>query len=228
VLVGHRTFGRSQRGGFVAKTHVGQREIPNEDKIFRLFFDERFQFAARLSPTLLGGSMVAGLSPDDVVPADPDSLTVARCPVSRPPDVIGPPDVIPGAMRVIRPIANLDRDDAWGCDIARRTGITGSVWAITRVTGSVCRRTSDRPRGPAGGRNLLRGCRRCHSGWFLGAANEEKWGERQYINTYSHISLLAKDSFCTRRLALFELAACAAIEFEDKAVTQKAERRLVL
>jgi hypothetical protein len=76
------------------------------------------------------------------VPADPDSLTVARCPVSRPPDVIGPPDVIAGAMRVIRPIANLDRDGAWGGDIARGTGITGSVWAITRVTGSVCRRTS--------------------------------------------------------------------------------------
>ena len=28
--------------------------------IFRLFFEERFQFAARLSPTFLGGGMVAG------------------------------------------------------------------------------------------------------------------------------------------------------------------------
>ena len=62
--------------------------------------------------------------------------------MSRPPDVIGPPDVIPGAMRVIRPIAYRDCDGAWGGDIARGTGITGSVWAITRVTGSVRRRTS--------------------------------------------------------------------------------------
>src|SRR6266853_5308871 len=79
--------------------------------------------------------------------------------MSRPPDVIGPPDVIPGAMRVIRPIANLDRDGAWGGDIARGTGITGpvwpitgpvwpvtcvtaAVWAITRVTRAVSRRTS--------------------------------------------------------------------------------------
>jgi hypothetical protein len=70
------------------------------------------------------------------VPADPDSLTVAVCPMSRPPDVIGPPYVIPGAMRVIRPIANLDRDGAW-VGIARGTGITGCVWAISRVTASV-------------------------------------------------------------------------------------------
>jgi hypothetical protein len=56
--------------------------------------------------------------------------------MSRLPDVIGPPDVIPGAMRVIRPIANLDRDGAW-VGIARGTGITGCVWAISRVTASV-------------------------------------------------------------------------------------------
>jgi hypothetical protein len=138
---------------------------------------------------------------------NPDSLTVAVCPpVSRPPDVIGSPDVITRTASIIRPIANLDRDGAWGGDIARGTGITGSVWA-TRVTGSVCRR----PRGRAGGRNVLRGCRRCHSGWFRGAANEEKWGERQYINTYFHIRLLAIDSFCTRRLALFESTSTRAL-----------------
>jgi hypothetical protein len=32
----------------------------NEAEIFRLFFEERFQFAARLSPTFLGGGMIAG------------------------------------------------------------------------------------------------------------------------------------------------------------------------
>ena len=34
--------------------------VTNEAKIFRLFFEERFQFAARLAPTFLGGGMVAG------------------------------------------------------------------------------------------------------------------------------------------------------------------------
>ena len=57
---GHGPFRQSQRGGFVTKTHIGQREIANEDIIFRLFFEERFQFAARLSPTFLGGGMIAG------------------------------------------------------------------------------------------------------------------------------------------------------------------------
>ena len=51
---------QSQRGGFVTETHIGQREIANEVIIFRLFFEERFQFAARLSPTFLGGGMIAG------------------------------------------------------------------------------------------------------------------------------------------------------------------------
>jgi hypothetical protein len=32
----------------------------NQPTIFRLFFQERFQFAARLSPTFLGGGMIAG------------------------------------------------------------------------------------------------------------------------------------------------------------------------
>ena len=57
---GHRPFGQSQCGGFVTKAHIGQRENSNEVIIFRLFFEQRFQFAARLSPTFLGGGMVAG------------------------------------------------------------------------------------------------------------------------------------------------------------------------
>ena len=51
---------QSEGGGLVTKTHIGQREIANKTKIFRLFFEKRFQFAARLSPTFLGGGMVAG------------------------------------------------------------------------------------------------------------------------------------------------------------------------
>ena len=64
--------------------------------------------------------------------------------------------------------------------------------------------SSDRPR--ARRRNLLRSCRRCYCRWFLGAADEEKWGQRQCINAFSHISLLAMDSFCTAPSALFKSA----------------------
>jgi hypothetical protein len=49
-----------QRGGFVTKAHIGQREVSNQARIFRLFFEEGFQFAARLSPTFLRGGMIAG------------------------------------------------------------------------------------------------------------------------------------------------------------------------
>ena len=55
---GHGPFGESERGGLVIETHIGQREISHNAIIFRLFFEERFQFAARLPPTFLGGGMV--------------------------------------------------------------------------------------------------------------------------------------------------------------------------
>jgi len=67
--------------------------------------------------------------------------------MSWPPDVIGAAHVITSAASVIRPIANLDRDGAWGGDIARGTGITGSVWAITSITAPV-RATSVIRTGP--------------------------------------------------------------------------------
>src|SRR5437762_1418348 len=54
--------------------------------------------------------------------------------------------------------------------------------------------------------HFLRGCRRGHRRWFLGAADEEKRGQRQCINAFSHISLLAMDSFCTTPSALFKSA----------------------
>ena len=46
----------------------------------------------------------------------------------RNPDVVGVAYIITCAASVIRPIANLDCDGAW---------VTGPVWAITRVTGSI-------------------------------------------------------------------------------------------
>src|SRR5437762_1328445 len=48
--------------------------------------------------------------------------------------------------------------------------------------------------------HFLRGCRRRHRRWFLGAADEEKQGQRQCINAFSYISLLAMDSFRTAQL----------------------------
>ena len=58
---GHRLLRQSQRGGFVTKAHIGQREISNEKIIIRLFFEERFQFATRACCQLsLGGGVIAG------------------------------------------------------------------------------------------------------------------------------------------------------------------------
>src|SRR4029077_18840979 len=75
------------------------------------------------------------LSSHNVVAVDPDSLTVAPCPMSRPPDVIAPAHIITRTASIIGPTANLDRDGAGA--VARVTSVTGSVWAITRVTGSI-------------------------------------------------------------------------------------------
>jgi len=44
---GRGSLGQSQRGSPVTETHIGQREISHKAIIFRLFFEERFQFAAR-------------------------------------------------------------------------------------------------------------------------------------------------------------------------------------
>jgi len=92
------------------------------------------------------------LSSHNVVAMDPDSLTVAPCPMSRPPDVIAPAHIITRAAIIIGPIANLDRDSAWVRAIARATSVPGSVWAITRITGSVwaiTRITGSVPRIPS-------------------------------------------------------------------------------
>jgi hypothetical protein len=57
---GHPLLDKSERGGFVTETHIDEREISNEVIIFRLFVEESFQFAARLSPTFLSGDMITG------------------------------------------------------------------------------------------------------------------------------------------------------------------------
>jgi hypothetical protein len=57
---GHGAFRQSQRRGFVTEAHIGQREVFDEEMIFRLFCEQRFQFAARLSPSFPSGGMVAG------------------------------------------------------------------------------------------------------------------------------------------------------------------------
>src|SRR6266513_4640664 len=57
---GDCALGQSQCSGVVTKTHIGKREISHQIKIFRLFFEESFQFAASPRPTFAGGDMVAG------------------------------------------------------------------------------------------------------------------------------------------------------------------------
>jgi hypothetical protein len=54
---GDGAFSQSQRGGFVTEAQIGQREISDEDIIFQVFFEERFQFAARLSPPQMTGTV---------------------------------------------------------------------------------------------------------------------------------------------------------------------------
>ena len=65
---GDGPFRQSQSGGLVTETHTGQREVANEAIIVRLFFEERFQFAARLSPGFLGSGIIAA---DFLCPTQP-------------------------------------------------------------------------------------------------------------------------------------------------------------
>src|SRR6266705_4432001 len=80
------------------------------------------------------------LSSHNVVAVDPDSLTVAPYPMSRPPDVIAPAYIITRAASIIGSIANLDRDSAWVRAIARATSVTGAITgSITPIIRSVTR-----------------------------------------------------------------------------------------
>ena len=80
---GYPPFRQSQRRRFVAKGHIGQREISNEIIIFRLLPEERFQFAARLAPTFLGGGMIAVKLSFPIAPA-PRSIPDRRSLVAKP------------------------------------------------------------------------------------------------------------------------------------------------
>jgi len=79
------------------------------------------------------------LSSHNVVAVDPDSSTVAPCPMTRPPDVIAPAHIITGAASIIGSIANLDSDRAWVGAVARVSSVTGSVRPIAPIIGSVPR-----------------------------------------------------------------------------------------
>jgi hypothetical protein len=79
------------------------------------------------------------LSSHNVAAADPNSLTILPCPVSRSPDVIRAAHIIARAASIVRPIANRDRDGAWVSGIAWT--VTGSVraTAVIRPTPGVVR-----------------------------------------------------------------------------------------
>ena len=93
--------------------------------------------------------------------------------MSRPPHVIGPPDVIPGAMRVIRPIANLNCDGArvsgissavvrpWTTIIGSIPGITSSVIPITSACTERDRNQKQQQCGPFQSRFCSRSCGKC-------------------------------------------------------------------
>src|SRR4029077_10006868 len=76
-------------------------------------------------------------SSHDVMAMDPDSLPVARCPMSWFPDVIRASYIIARAVAVVRPIAALHSDRT------RITSVIGSVIigtaTITTIIGSVAR-----------------------------------------------------------------------------------------
>src|SRR6266446_8729269 len=64
----------------------------------------------------------------NVVSVDPDSLTAAPCPMSRPPDVIRVAHVITSTAIVIRSVANLHRDGA---------RVSGISWPVASAIGAV-------------------------------------------------------------------------------------------
>ena len=71
----HGPLGQSQRSGFVAKAHIAQRERANEEIISRLLFEQRFQFAAGLSPTFVGG----GNGRQPLLAPSPGKSVVLQC-----------------------------------------------------------------------------------------------------------------------------------------------------
>src|SRR5882724_244487 len=56
---GRGFLGESQCSGLVTESNIGKGHITDELVIIRLFFEKRFQFVARLSPTFLGGGVLA-------------------------------------------------------------------------------------------------------------------------------------------------------------------------
>ena len=61
------------------QAHIGERKVGDQHIIFRLFFKERFQFAARLPPAFLRGGLITA---DFLCPTQPKTqfaINVAQC-----------------------------------------------------------------------------------------------------------------------------------------------------
>ena len=56
---GDCALGQSHCSGVIAKSHICKREISYQNKIFRLFFEERFQLSASLIPTFARTVVIA-------------------------------------------------------------------------------------------------------------------------------------------------------------------------
>ena len=61
------------------------------------------------------------------MPVDPDSLTVAPCPMPWPPDIVCPTHVIARAVSIVRPVADLD------CNGTRIGGIIPIIGPVSRI-----------------------------------------------------------------------------------------------
>src|SRR6476660_7776323 len=76
-------------------------------------------------------------SSDDVMSVDPNSLPIARCPMSWFPDVIGAAYIIARPVAVIRPIAHLHSDGTWITRVIRSVIIRTAT--VATIIGSVAR-----------------------------------------------------------------------------------------
>ena len=56
---GDCALGQSRCSGVIAKSHICKCEISHQNNIFRLFFEERFQLSASLTPTFARTVVIA-------------------------------------------------------------------------------------------------------------------------------------------------------------------------
>lgn len=119
--------------------------------------------------------------------AHPDVIRSGPAPIPRRPDISGP------------------RRDCLRLDPNRRRSRGHENLSRDRLRHDL---SSNSSRGRCRYPSRSFGCRCCrrYRHRFLGAADQRKRCQRQYVKTYSHICFLFMESFCVSSLALFEFA----------------------